>query len=91
MRVVTGAGKVNLGAGFDGDTIDASANTGGLTTSITTGVTKSVTGSAAADAVPLVGSLTSAGKLGGGQAADPGGTGRWKDRAADWRYHPGAA
>lgn len=61
--VVTGAGKVNLGAGFDGDTIDASANTGGLTISTTTGVTKSVTGSSAADAVTLVGSLTSTGKI----------------------------
>lgn len=61
--VVTGAGKVNVGANFDGDTIDASANTGGLTVSTTTGVTKSVTGSSAADAVTLVGSLTSTGKI----------------------------
>lgn len=61
--VVTGAGKVNVGANFGGDTIDASANTGGLTVSTTTGVTKSVTGSSAADAVTLVGSLTSTGKI----------------------------
>lgn len=61
--VVTGAGKVNVGANFDGDTIDASANTGGLTVSTTTTVTKSVTGSSAADAVTLVGSLTSTGKI----------------------------
>lgn len=61
--VVTGAGKVNLDAGFDGDTIDASANTGGLTISTTTGVTKSVIGSAAADSVTLIGTLTSAGKI----------------------------
>jgi hypothetical protein len=61
--VVTGAGKVNVGANFDGDTIDASANTGGLTVSTTTGVTKLVTGSSAADAVTLVGSLTSTGKI----------------------------
>ena len=61
--VVTGAGKVDLGANFDGDTIDASANTGGLTISTTTGVTKSVIGSAAADSVTLIGSLTSAGKI----------------------------
>lgn len=61
--VVTGAGKVNVGANFDGATIDASANTGGLTVSTTTGVTKSVTGSSAADAVTLVGSLTSTGKI----------------------------
>ena len=61
--VVTGAGKVNLGANFDGDTIDASANTGGLTVSTTTTVTKSVIGSAAADAVTLIGSLTSTGKI----------------------------
>lgn len=61
--VVTGAGKVNVGAGFDGATIDASANTGGLTVSTTTTVTKSVTGSSAADAVTLVGSLTSTGKI----------------------------
>ena len=61
--VVTGAGKVNVGANFDGATIDASANTGGLTVSTTTGVTKLVTGSSAADAITLVGSLTSTGKI----------------------------
>jgi hypothetical protein len=61
--VVTGAGKVNLGAGFDGDTIDASGNSGGLTISTTNTVTKSLTGSSATDTVTLVGSLTSAGKV----------------------------
>lgn len=61
--VVTGAGKVNVGANFDGDTIDASANSGGLPVSTTNGVTKSVTGSSAADSVTLVGSLTSTGKI----------------------------
>ena len=68
--VVTGAGKVNVGAGFDGATIDASANSGGLTVSTTTGVTKSVTGSSAADAVTLVGSLTSTGKINLGAGND---------------------
>ena len=68
--VVTGAGKVNVGANFDGATIDASANTGGLTVSTTTGVTKLVTGSSAADAVTLVGSLTSTGKIALGAGND---------------------
>mgnify|MGYP003146620502 CR=1 FL=1 len=54
---VTGAGKVNLGAGFDGATIDASANSGGLTVSTTAGVTKALTGSSAADSVTVVGAL----------------------------------
>ena len=61
--VVTGAGKVNVGTGFDGATIDASANTGGLTVSTTAGVTKSLTGSSAADVVTLAGALTSTGKI----------------------------
>lgn len=61
--VVAGAGKVNVGAGFDGATIDASANSGGLTVSTTTGVTKALTGSSAADVVTLVGSLTTTGKI----------------------------
>lgn len=61
--VVTGEGKVSLGANFDGNTIDASANSGGLTISTTTGVTKAVTGSSAADSVTLVGSLTSTGSI----------------------------
>jgi len=52
-----------VGAGFDGATINASANSGGLTVSTTNGVTKSVTGSSAADTVTLVGSLTSTGKI----------------------------
>lgn len=61
--VVTGAGKVNLGNGFDGATIDASANTGGLTISTTATVTKAVTGSSAADSVTLVGTLAAGGKI----------------------------
>lgn len=68
--VVTGAGKVNLGANFDGNTIDASANSGGLTISTTTGVTKSVIGSSAADTVTLVGSLTSTGSINLGAGND---------------------
>jgi hypothetical protein len=54
---VTGAGKANLGAGFDGATIDASGNKGGLTISTTAGVTKALTGSSAADTVTVVGAL----------------------------------
>ncbi len=68
--VVTGAGKVNLGANFDGATIDASANTGGLTIFTTTGVTKLVTGSAGADSVTLVGALAAGGKINLGAGND---------------------
>jgi len=68
--VVTGEGKVNLGANFDGDTIDAAGNSGGLTISTTTGVTKAVTGSSAADTVTLVGSLTSTGNVSLGEGND---------------------
>lgn len=60
---VTGAGKVNVGANFDGATIDASANTGGLTASTTATVTKSVKGSTAADTITLVGALTATGTI----------------------------
>jgi len=67
---VTGAGKVNLGAGFDGATINASTNTGGLTVSTTTGVTSSVIGSTAADVVTLVGTLTSTGSINLGAGDD---------------------
>ncbi|MBO1249628.1 hypothetical protein J1777_07255 [Comamonas denitrificans] len=68
--VVTGAGKVNVGAGFDGATIDASGNTGGLTASTTAGVTKLVEGSSAADSITLVGALAAGGKINLGAGDD---------------------
>ena len=68
--VVTGGGKVNLSAGFDGATIDASGNTGGLTLSTVTGATKSVTGSAGADTITLVGALAAGGSINLGAGND---------------------
>lgn len=67
---VTGAGKVNLGSGFDGATINASTNTGGLTISTTAGVTSSVIGSAGNDVVTLVGALTATGSINLGAGDD---------------------
>ena len=67
---VTGAGKVNLGNGFDGATINASTNTGGLTISTTAGVTSSVIGSAGNDVVTVVGALTATGSMNLGAGDD---------------------
>lgn len=68
--VVTGAGKVNLGANFDGATIDASTNTGGLTISTTAGVTKLLDASAGVDSVTLIGALAAGGKINLGAGND---------------------
>jgi hypothetical protein len=67
---VTGAGKVNVGAGFDGAVINASANTGGLTASTTAGVTSSVVGSAGADTITVIGALTATGSINLGAGDD---------------------
>jgi hypothetical protein len=67
---VTGAGKVNVGAGFDGAVINASANTGGLTASTTAGVTSSVVGSAGADTITVIGALTATGSISLGAGDD---------------------
>jgi hypothetical protein len=67
---VTGAGKVNVGNGFDGAVINASANTGGLTATTTTGVTSSVIGSAGADVITVAGTLTTTGSINLGAGDD---------------------
>lgn len=67
---VTGAGKVNVGADFDGAVINASANTGGLTASTTAGVTTSVVGSSGADAITVIGALAAGGSINLGAGDD---------------------
>ena len=59
---VTGAGKATLGSGFDGATINAAANTGGLVIE-TTANTKTVTGSTAADTVTFGESVVANGSI----------------------------
>ena len=67
---VTGAGKVNLGtaAGFDGSSIDASANTGGLTVAATAALT-SFKGSTGNDVLTGTG-ITSAAVIDAGAGID---------------------
>jgi len=68
---VTGAGKVNIGALGTFKTVDASANTGGLTMTLDT-VTTSFKGSTAADTITsaAIATTTTAGIIDGGTGTD---------------------
>ncbi len=67
---ITGAGAVNLGTNFDGATIDASTNTGGVTVAVTNGVTTSILGGTGNDVITSAAGFGTNGSVNAGTGTD---------------------
>ena len=67
---ITGAGTANLGTTFDGKTIDASTNTGGVTVAATAGVTLAITGGTGNDTITTAATLATGGAVNAGDGTD---------------------